>query len=96
MAVKKELESLKEQSFAMEMLKDSKRANKRICCSFTIVLTTLVIVYFVTVGIFLKYIDSLSVEETITNTKTQEISDIDTIENTNIVNGDFNGYDKTN
>lgn len=96
MAVKKELESLKEQSLAWELLQDSKRANKRICCSFTIVLITLVIAYFATVDIFLKYIDSLSVEETITNTKTQEIGDIDTIENTNIVNGDFNGYDKTN
>ena len=96
MAVQKEIEELKEQSLAMELLKDSKKANKRICCSFSIVVGIMIIVYFVTITIFLNYIKNIDVEETITTTNTQEISDVDTIENSNIVNGDFNGYDKAN
>ena len=96
MAVKKEINELKEQSLAMELLKDSEKSNKRICCSFAIVVGTMIIVYFVTIAMFLRYIKNIDVEETITTTTTQEISDVDTIENSNIVNGDFNGYDKAN
>ena len=94
MAVQKEIEELKKMSVAMEMLKDSKKANRRICYSFTIVITLLIIGYFVTVGLFLKYISEIGSEDIITTTKTQELRDIGSIDNTNIVNGDMNGNDK--
>ena len=96
MAVKKEINELKEQSFAMELLKDSKRANKRICFSFTAVIVMLIIGYFATVALFLKYINQLNYIDITTNTKTQELTDIDSIENSSIVNGDMYGYDKAN
>ena len=96
MAVKKEINELKEQSFAMELLKDSKNANKRICFSFTAVIIMLIIGYFATVALFLKYINQLNYVDIITNTKTQELTDIDSIENSSIVNGDMYGYDKAN
>lgn len=94
LTMKKEIGELREQSLAMEIYQDSKKANKRICWSFTIVIIMLVIMYFATVALFLQYIDSIGYEEV--TTKTQELTDIDNIENSNIVNGDFNGYDKTN
>jgi len=85
-------EEVKEiKSFAMELYQDSKNANKRICRVFTIIILVIVIGYFVTVGLFLGYINELGYEEEIANIKTQEIIDIDTIENSNIVNGDVNG-----
>ena len=97
MAVKKELNELKEQSFAMELLHDSKRANKRICFSFTTVIIILIIGYFATVALFLKYISNINNEElTITNTKTQEVRDVNSIDNSNIINGDMYGYHKAN
>lgn len=96
MAVKKEINELKEQSFAMELLKDSKNANKRICFSFTAVIIMLIIGYFATVALFLHYISITGYEEITTNTRTQEITDIDTIENSNIINGDMYGENKTN
>lgn len=94
LTMKEEIGELREQSLAMEIYQDSKRANKRICWSFTIVIIMLVIMYFATVALFLQYIDSIGYEEV--TTKTQELTDIDNIKNSNIVNGDFNGYDKTN
>lgn len=94
LTMKEEIGELREQSLAMEIYQDSKRANKRICWSFTIVIIMLLIMYFATVALFLQYIDSIGYEEV--TTKTQELTDIDNIENSNIVNGDFNGYDKTN
>lgn len=96
MALKKEISELREQSLAMEIYQDSKRANKRICFAFTIIVTMLVIGYFTTVGLFLHYISTLGYEEEISNTKTQEITDVDTIENSSIVNGDVYGDNKTN
>lgn len=43
MAVKKEIDNLKEQSFAMEMLKDSKSANKRMAFCYTLIIMILII-----------------------------------------------------
>ena len=91
MAVKKEIEELKEQSLAMEMLRDSKKANIRICYSFAIVIIMLIIGYFATVALFLRYISDIGYEETAVTTKTQEIHDFDSIDNSYIINGDMNG-----
>ena len=96
MAVQKEIEELKEQSLAMELLRDSKQANKRIAISFASVLIVTIFIYFITVGLFLKYISEINSEEVITNTKTQEIQDVESIEGSNIVNGDMYGENKTN
>ena len=97
MAVKKEIEELKEQSLAMEMLRDSKRANIKICYSFAIVIIMVIAVYFVTVALFLRYITNLGYEEiTTTNTKTQEIDNVEKIENSSIINGDMYGENKAN
>lgn len=94
--MKKEVEAVKKESFAMELLKDSKNANKRICFSFTAVIMLMIIMYFVTVGLFLKHISDTGIEETTITTKTQELEDIDNISNANIVNGDMYGENKTN
>ena len=94
--MKKEVEAVKNDSLAMELLKDSKSANKRIAIAFASVLVFTILIYFVTVGLFLKYISDIGEEETIVTTKTQEIDDIGSIENTNIVNGDMYGESKTN
>lgn len=95
MAVKKEIEELKQESLAIEIIRDNKAINKRMAISFTSVIIILIILYFVTVGLFLKYINSLGYEETTTTTKTQEIEDVDSIDNSNIVNGDMYGENKT-
>ena len=94
--MKKEVEAVKNDSFAMELLKDSKNANKRIAISFTIVIVLMIIIYFITVGLFLKYISDIGTEETTITTKTQELEDIDNISNSNIVNGDMYGENKAN
>lgn len=75
-------------SFAMDLLKDYKKQNKR---QFIIILVILGM-WFATIG-YLVYVlnDIGTIEET-----TQEISEVDNIENTNIVNGDMYGKDKTN
>ena len=96
MALKKEIAELREQSFAMEVYQDSKRTNKRMCYSFTIILSCFVIVYFITVALFLAYINGLGVEETVVDTQLQEITGVDTIEGSNIVNGDYNEFYKAN
>ena len=98
MAVKKELEEV---SLAWEMLSDRKKANKTICWSFSLIIIFMIFAYFLTVGAFLYYIsklnyDNYGYEEEITNIKTQEIDDVDEINNSNIINGDMYGESKAN
>lgn len=80
---------MKNDSFAMELLNDYKKTNKR---QFIIILVILTM-WFAT-GCYLIYI--LNDIGTIETTNSQEISDVDTIENSNITNGDLYGEDKTN
>ena len=79
---------MKEKGLALELLSDCKRANKR---QFIIIIVIL-IMWFLTIG-YLVY--TLNDIETI-ETSTQEISDVQSIDNSNITNGDINGYDKAN
>ena len=83
MEIKKELEEVREESFAMELLKDYKKANKR---QFIIILVILTM-WFATIG-YLVYIlnDICVIEET-----TQEITDFDTINGNVVNNGDVYG-----
>lgn len=87
--MKKEVEEIQEHSFAMELLKDQKKQNKR---QFIIILVILGM-WFATIGYLVYVINDIgTTTEEIT---TQEITDFDTI-NGNIVNkGDINGEDKT-
>lgn len=95
--MKKEVKSVKElnkQSLAREMLEDYKKQNKRLFVIIILILT----MWFAT-GCYLVYIlnDIGVIEENVeTNTKTQEVSDVDSIDNSNIVNGDLNGENKAN
>lgn len=75
----------KEKSFAMEILQEQKKNNKRL---FVILLVVLCM-WFITIG-YLVYIlnDTGVVEET-----TQEITDFDTINGDVVNKGDINGED---
>lgn len=87
--MKKEVEEIQEHSFAMELLKDQKKQNKRM---FIIILVILGM-WFATIGYLVYVLNDIGT--TTEETTTQEITDFDTI-NGNIVNkGDINGEDKT-
>jgi hypothetical protein len=88
--MKKEVQEIQEQSFAMELLKDQKKQNKR---QFIIILVILGM-WFATIGYLVYVLNDIGT--TTEETTTQEVTDFDTI-NGNIVNkGDINGEDKTN
>ena len=84
------LEKIEKNSYALEIMSDYKNESKRLF----IILIIVLIFWFLTIG-YLVYVlnDTGTIEETKT---TQEISEVDNIENTNIVNGDMYGKDKTN
>lgn len=80
--MKKEVQEIQEQSFAMELLKDQKKQNKR---QFIIILVILGM-WFATVGYLVYVLNDIGTETT-----TQEVTDIDSIDE-NIVNkGDIDG-----
>ena len=79
MEVKKEIEEVKEKSFALELLQDQRKANKRIFIMWIITFIALVGVSIYTVYL----LNDIGTIET-----TQEIQDVNTIENSNIKNGD--------
>lgn len=79
MAVKKELKEVKEKSIAMELLSDFKKQNQR---QFIIILVILAL-WFITIGYLVYILNDIGVVET----STQEITDIETIENSTIKNG---------
>ena len=78
---------MKEQSFAMELLQDYKKANKRLFIIIIIILA----MWFCTIGYLIYILNDIGTIET-----KQEIEDVDKIENSNITNGDMYGEDKTN
>lgn len=83
MEIKKELEEVREESFAMELLRDYKKANKR---QFIIILVILTM-WFATIGYLVYVLNDIGViEET-----TQEITDFDTINGNVVNNGDIYG-----
>lgn len=88
--MKKEVQEIQEQSFAMELLTDQKKQNKR---QFIIILVILGM-WFATIGYLVYVLNDIGT--TTEETTTQEVTDFDTI-NGNIVNkGDINGEDKIN
>ena len=86
--MKKQVDEMKEQSFALELLSMQRRQNKRL---FIIWIITF-IAFIGLLGYTIWLLNDIGTEE-ITTTTTQEISDIDTIDNTNIINGDNYGED---
>lgn len=85
--MKKEVEEIKQQSFAFELLKDARKTNKR---QFIVIIIILAM-WFITIGYLVYVLNDIGTIET-----TQEVSDVDTIENSNITNGDMYGENKTN
>lgn len=79
--MKKEVEKIQEHSFAMELLKDQKKQNKRM---FIIILVILGM-WFATIGYLIYVLNDISVETT-TTTETVDIDDVDNIEHSHIHN----------
>lgn len=79
MAVKKEIEKLKEESVAMELLKDVRKKNKRL---FVIWIVTFLTLVGVACYVFYLKNDSETVTDTI------KINDVDKIDNSHIKIGD--------
>lgn len=79
MAVKKEVNELREKGFALELLSDFKKQNKR---QFIIILVILGL-WFLTIGYLVYVLNDIGTIET----STQEIEDIETINNSSINNG---------
>jgi Trk-type K+ transport system membrane component len=77
--VQKKVNVIEEQSFAMEILKDYKKANKRMF----IIIIIILVMWFATIGYLVYILNDISNVET---TTTQEVSDINTVGG-NITNG---------
>lgn len=82
MAVKKEVKELKEKSFALEMMGDYKKQNKRLFVIVLIILT----MWFATIGYLVYILNDIKEVET-----TQEVTDFDTINGNVVNNGDVYG-----
>lgn len=84
MAVQKEIQELKEQSLAMELIKDYKRQSKR---QFIVILVILTM-WFATIGYLIYILNDISVEKT---TETYEVEqNADDNGNNNFVHGNNN------
>ena len=82
--MKKEVQEIQEQSFAMELLKDQKKQNKR---QFIIILVILGML-FATIGYLVYVLNDIDTETT-----TQEATDIDSVDGDIINKGDIDGQD---
>ena len=89
-ALKQEVKEIEQDGFALEIVKDYKKQNKR---QFIIIIV-LIMCWFVT-GAYLVYLlNDIGVEEITTEEYTQDIDDVGTIDNSNINNGGvINGED---
>lgn len=72
---------MKSNSFALELIQDYKKQNKR---QFIVILVILTM-WFATIGYLVYLLNDIGVEET-AETYTQEITDVDSIENSTINN----------
>lgn len=76
--MKKEVEELKQETFAMELLKDQRKQNKRLFIIWIITFLTLICVTCYTIWL----LNDIGVIE-----ETQTIEDVETINNSSITNG---------
>lgn len=84
--MRKEVNEVKEQSLAMDLLNDYKKQNKR---QFVIILIILGM-WFCTIGYLIYVLNDIGVEET-----TQEVTDVNTIGGSVVNKGDIYGENKT-
>jgi len=87
--MKNEVKSIKTQSFAMELLKDARKTNKRIFIILIIVLC----MWFATIGAFVYYINTVDYEEVVETADTGEGGNACVGDNCN--NGEIN-YGESN
>lgn len=88
-------QEVNEMSFAMEMINFVKEQTERTNKRLVIVIIIILVLWGGTIGGFFYYVTNYGYEDTIETS--QEVDDIDTIENSYIINGgDYNGEDKTN
>lgn len=82
--MKKEVEEIQEHSFAMELLKDQKKQNKRM---FIIILVILGM-FSCLLGYTIWLLNDIGTETTTTTTTTEtvDVDDVDSIENSHIHN----------
>ena len=80
---KEEIQELKGQSWAMELLHQSKKTNQRLFIIILVILT----MWFITIGYLVYILNNISSVET----TTQEVSDIETIGGSVVNNGDVYG-----
>lgn len=80
--LKKELNKVKEQSLAMEILKEQKKSNKRLFIALIVILC----MWFATLGYLIYVLNDIGTIETI-----QEVEDVDTIGGNVVNNGDVYG-----
>ena len=80
---KEEIQELKGQSLALDLLRDYKKQNKR---QFIVILVILSM-WFITIGYLVYILNNISSVET----TTQEVSDIETIGGSAVNNGDVYG-----
>lgn len=78
---------IKQNGYALEILKDYKFGNKRLFIALIIVL----FMWLATIGYLVYVLNDIGTIET-----KQEIQDVETIQNSNVVNGDMYGENKTN
>jgi len=86
--MKKEVRAVKEQSLAFEMISDYKKQNKRLFIMW--IITIIAFIGLLSYTIYL--LNDIGTEEiTTTETTTQEIEDVDSIDSSYIINGDNYG-----
>lgn len=68
--MKKEVEEVKEQSLAMELLQDARKTNKRMFIIIIVILT----MWFTSIGLFIYYINTTGYEVTAESTEVENES----------------------
>lgn len=86
--MKKEVRAVKEQTLMLDILRDYKKQNKRLFAIW--IITFLAFIGLLSYTIYL--LNDIGTEE-ITETTTQEIEDINSIDSSYIINGDNYGKD---
>lgn len=88
---------VEKQSLAMELLEFSKEQNRQLEKTnkrLIVVLIVILVLWFATIGAFLYYINTTGYVET--DEYSQEIKDIDSVNNSKIINGDEYGENNSN
>lgn len=85
--VENKMKKIEEESFAMELLKDQRKQNKRLFIIILVILS----MWFVSIGLFIYYINTTGYEE---DYREQTINDLENTNDLDIINGDNYGDSK--